>query len=132
MLPIKGHCSYLGETGYNYHSRNFFRSLVKIFPNIKIRNFTVCNKKDQYINELDKQILSEQTLFTGESRKEYPILDNVEILDQNLLGRKINIVLNPVNHFYFFYIKNGPKIAYIVWETTLFPQDFFKKLLENF
>lgn len=130
MLPIKGHCSYLGETGYNYHSRNFFRSLAKIYPDLKIRNFTVCDKKDRYIDELDKQILSEQTLFTGESRKEYPILDNTEILDRDLSGQKINIILNPVSHFYFFDIYNGPKIAYVVWETTLFPKDFFKKLLE--
>ena len=130
MLPIKGHCSYLGETGYNYHSRNFFKSLAKIYPDVKIRNFTVCNKKNQYIDNLDKQILSEQTLFTEKTRKEYPILDNAEILDKDLSGQKINIVLNPVNHYYFFDTYYGPKIAYVVWETTLFPKDFFNKLLE--
>ena len=131
MLPIKGHCSYLGETGYNYHSRNFFRFLAKIFPDLKIRNFTVCNKKDQYLNNIDRQILSEQTLFNKDgSRSEYPVLDNDEILDKDIGAPKINIVLNPVNHYYFFDTYIGPKIAYVVWETTLFPETFFNKLLE--
>lgn len=129
MLSIKGHCSYLGFTGYNYHSRNFFRALSKFYPDLKIRNFTVCKNQKQYINKIDKQILSEQTLFTlnGE-RKDYSFLDNVEI--SNVDNSKINIILNPVNHYYFFDTYSGPKIAYVVWETTLFPELFFNKLLE--
>lgn len=131
MLSIKGHCSYLGETGYNYHSRNFFRSLAKFTPDLKIRNFTVCSKTDEYLIELDRQILSEQTLFiTDSSMGEFPIFNNERITDEFRFEEKINIVLNPVNHYYFFNDYNGPKIAYVVWETTLFPDLFFNKLLE--
>ena len=130
MLSIKGHCSYLGYTGYNYHSRGFFRALLKCFPNLKIRNSTICSKIDEYLNETDKKILSEQTLFNKDgSRSDYKFSWNEDFLDNNVYGRKIHIILNPVNHYYFEDSYNGIKIAYVVWESTLFPDKFFKNLL---
>lgn len=42
----------------------------------------------------------------------------------------INIILNTVNHPDFYKAYCGYKIAYIVWESTLLPPEFFKKLLE--
>lgn len=128
-MIVKGHCSYLGKTGYNYHSRNFFKSLFKIYPDLKIRNFTVCPESNEYLNEIDKKILSEQTLFCDGVKKEYPLPWNAKILDESK-DPKINIVLNHVDHYYFYDEYNGSKIAYVVWETTEFPEGFFNKLLE--
>ena len=34
------HCSYIGNTGYNNHTREFFRQLSK-YAKLKVRNFTV-------------------------------------------------------------------------------------------
>ena len=38
-MKIKAHTSFIGNTGYNSHSRNFFTHLDKLIP-IKVRNFT--------------------------------------------------------------------------------------------
>ena len=40
MLKIFAHGSYIGNTGYNNHTREFFRHLSK-HSEIKFRNFTV-------------------------------------------------------------------------------------------
>ena len=37
---IYAHGSYVGDTGYNQHTRDFFRHLDK-HADIKVRNFTV-------------------------------------------------------------------------------------------
>jgi autotransporter strand-loop-strand O-heptosyltransferase len=42
----------------------------------------------------------------------------------------INLVLNETNHHYFYRPYSGYKIAFNVWESTLQPEEFFKKLLE--
>ena len=63
-LPkIYSHCSYIGDTGYNNHSRDFFRHLSK-YCEIKIRNFTVGkswksfnsepHNDETYFTEIDK------------------------------------------------------------------------------
>ena len=39
-IKIYGHGSYIGTTGYNNHTRDFFRELSK-HCKIKFRNFTV-------------------------------------------------------------------------------------------
>ena len=40
MSKIYVHGSYIGTTGYNNHTRDFFRELSK-YVQIKVRNFTV-------------------------------------------------------------------------------------------
>ena len=40
MIKIYAHGSYVGDTGYNQHTRDFFRHLSK-HADIKVRNFTV-------------------------------------------------------------------------------------------
>ena len=40
------HGSYIGTTGYNQHTRDFFRELSKHLP-LKIRNFTIKFKELQ-------------------------------------------------------------------------------------
>ena len=66
MPKIYVHGSYIGTTGYNNHTRDFFRELSK-YSQIKVRNFTVGNTwdglndsphdKEPYLNEIDKSLL---------------------------------------------------------------------------
>jgi autotransporter strand-loop-strand O-heptosyltransferase len=128
------HGSYIGNTGYNQHTRDFFRELSKQLQ-LKVRNFTVgktwegYNKtphdKEPYINEIDKNILYEQILWNNEggrdNHKIYPNLSKEFTPD-------LNIVLCETNHHLFYDSYKGPKIAYNVWETTQQPEDFFNKL----
>jgi len=44
---IFAHCSYIGTTGYNQHSRDFFRELSKHYS-LKVRNFTIGSSWDRY------------------------------------------------------------------------------------
>jgi autotransporter strand-loop-strand O-heptosyltransferase len=128
------HGSYIGNTGYNQHTRDFFRELSKQLQ-LKVRNFTVGktweghnetpHDKEPYINEIDKNILYEQVLWNDkggrDNHKIYPNLSKEFIHD-------LNIVLCETNHHLFYDSYKGPKIAYNVWETTKQPEDFFNKL----
>ena len=131
------HASYVGTSGYNNHTRDFFRHLSK-FIDIKVRNFTVGknwngndidepHNDEPWISNIDKKLLIEQTLFnTDGSRSEYPLYKN----HPNDFKHNVNIVLNETNHYYYYDNYNGPKIAYNVWESSEQPSEFFKKLLE--
>ncbi len=136
MKPkVYAHASYVGTTGYNNHTRDFFRHLQK-HVSLKVRNFTIGKNwdwpndephKENYINEVDKKLLIEQTLWTGDdSRAEFPIYKEYP----NEFEHNVNLVLEETNHHYFYDSYNGPKIAYNVWESTLQPEGFFNKLLE--
>lgn len=136
-MNILCHATYVGDTGYNAHSKNFFRNFAA-HHNIKIRNFTVgkdwrglhntpthCHGRD--VTEFDKKLLCLQTLWNGEGKLE----------DYELYGFKkgsfeydLNIILAEANHYYFYHDYKGPKIAYTVWETTKYHQQFFDKLKE--
>ena len=132
---VYAHASYVGTTGYNNHTRDFFRHLQK-HVDLKVRNFTIGKNwewpndephKEDYINEVDKKLLIEQTLWTGEhTREEFPIYKNYP----NEFKHNVNLVLEETNHHYFYDSYKGPKIAYNVWESTLQPEQFFNKLLE--
>ena len=61
---IKCHGAYLGSTGFNNHTRGFFRGLSK-YAKVYVRNFTVDKNIDSYLIDVDKQILSEQTLWSS-------------------------------------------------------------------
>ena len=130
------HSSYIGTTGYNQHTRDFFRELSKHIQ-LKVRNFTIGktwdgynetpHDKESYINEVDKSILYEQILWNNDgSRSNYKIYpDNSKEFRQDL-----NIILCETDHHLFYDDYKGPKIAYNVWETTLQPENFFNKLKE--
>ena len=47
MIKIYAHGSYVGNTGYNQHTRDFFRHLSK-HTKIKLRNFTIGNSWKGY------------------------------------------------------------------------------------
>ena len=134
MIKIYGHGSYVGTTGYNAHTRDFFRELSK-FCQIKFRNFTVGStwkgynlsphNDEVYLNEIDKNILYKQILWNNDNtRSDYDIYPNTE----KEFVQDLNIVLCETNHYIFYDNYVGPKIAYNVWESTLQPQTFFDKL----
>lgn len=129
---IFAHTSYIGNTGYNAHSRSFFRHLSKL-NEVKIRNFTVGNKfvnssnephnQESYLDDLDKKLLDSQTLWDGNNREDHSIYSNYP----NKFLHNVNIVLQETNHYYFYDGYLGPKIGYNVWESTKQPEDFFNK-----
>ena len=133
---IKAHCSYIGTTGYNYHSRDFFRKLSEKID-LKIRNFTVGkswnwpnnepHNGESYLNETDKKLLTEQTLWVNKTDREDFSIYSKHV---NEFEHNIDLVLNETNHHYFYESYDKPKIAYNVWESTLQPPQFFEKLLE--
>ena len=136
MTKIYVHGSYVGNTGYNNHTRDFFRELSK-YVQIKVRNFTVGDSWDglsdaphdnePYINDVDKSILYQQRLWVADGKMEdfkiYPSKEKEFFHD-------FNIVLNETNHYLYYDKYIGPKIAYNVWESTRQPEEFFNKLLE--
>lgn len=132
---VFAHTTYIGPTGYNNHSRDFFRHLSK-YCKVKVNNFTIGNSwkgiseephnNEDYITNTDKELLSNQWLWDGNKRNTHPIYgkhgDNFE--------PNIDIVLAGSNHYLFHDNYNNPSIAYNVWESTLQEQGFFNKLLE--
>ena len=130
------HGSYVGNTGYNHHTRDFFRALSK-HADIKIRNFTVGSTwdgynltphdKEPYFNETDKKLLYQQILWEADKKRgNYPIYPDLS----KEFNHDLNIVLCETNHYIFYDDYNGPKIAYNVWESTLQPKQFFDRLKE--
>ena len=135
---VYAHASYVGNTGYNNHTRDFFRKLSKHID-LKVRNFTIGNgwewpseephNKESYINDVDKKLLIEQTLWTNRDkgeRSDFPIYKNYP----NEFEHNVNLVLEETDHNFFYDKYIGPKIAYNVWESTLQPEQFFNKLKE--
>ena len=136
MTKIYVHGSYIGNTGYNNHTRDFFRELSK-YSQIKVRNFTVGDSWDglsdtphdnePYINDVDKSLLYQQRLWVADGKMEdFKIYESPE----KEFYHDFNIVLNETNHYLYYDKYIGPKVAYNVWESTRQPEDFFKKLLE--
>lgn len=131
-MNILGHTSHVGTTGYNAHSQGFFRVLSN-FHNVKLRNFTVGkdwqgisapNPHGNDVSEKDKQLIVRQTLFNDGKREDFSIYSG----EYN--NPDINIVLNNVDHHYFYDSYVGKKVAYVVWENSLYPDHFFNKLKE--
>lgn len=130
------HGSYVGTTGFNNHTRDFFRELSK-YTKIKVRNFTVGQSweglnddphgGEKYLDDLDKQLLYKQILHNSEGNfQDYRIYDDRE----KEFSHDFNIVLSETNHHLFYNTYVGPKIAYNVWESTLQPEVFFNQLLK--
>lgn len=133
-MIVKAHTSIIGETGYNCHSRNFFKELDKIIP-VQVRNWTIGHswngyKNDEphngeyYIDDQLKKMLVEQTLLTPAGHKEFPLYQSY----LNNGKPDVHIVLNDNVHKYFWDNYDGVKIAYNVWETTRQPDEFFEQL----
>jgi len=135
-LKIYAHGSYIGTTGYNQHTRDFFRELHKYFD-IKFRNFTIGSgwkgmnstphDDEPYINEVDKEMLYEQILWTTKPNR---VNEKIYPSEKKEFNADFHIVLNETNHHIFWDEYHGPKIAYNVWESTLQPDNFFEQLQE--
>jgi autotransporter strand-loop-strand O-heptosyltransferase len=136
MLKIFAHGSYIGNTGYNNHTREFFRHLSK-HSEIKVRNFTVGSSwkgmndephnDEYYFNDIDQKLLYQQILWNDDdTRSDYKIYQN----PSKEFSPDVNIVLCETNHHIFYDEYYGPKIAYNVWESTLQPEEYFNKLKE--
>jgi len=127
------HGSYIGSTGYNQHTRDFVRHLSDI-TDIKVRNFTIGktwkgyseepHNDEDYFNEKDRKVLYQQILNTPTGRENFQIYSDKskEFIPDT------HIVLCETNHHIFYDNYDGPRIAYNVWESTLQPVDFFKRL----
>lgn len=135
-LKVYAHGSYIGNTGYNNHTRDFFRQLSK-YCDIKVRNFTIGeswvemsenpHNNEKYLTDLDKSLLYQQTLWTQKPHRiDLPMYSSPD----KEFSQDLNLILSETNHHYFFDDYNGPKIAYNVWESTLQPNEFFNKLKE--
>jgi autotransporter strand-loop-strand O-heptosyltransferase len=136
-MNIFAHATYVGNSGYNSHCKNFFRNLNK-YHEVKIRNFTIGpswkglqgkdgNPHGSDVNNLDKEMMILQTLW-NENKK----LEDFEIYGykKGSFKHDINIVLAETNHYFFYHNYEGLKIAYFVWESTKIHDPFFQKLKE--
>jgi len=132
---ILAHTCFIGETGYANHSRLFFTALNK-YHNVKVRNFTVGKSwqnytqfehdKEFYITDEHRNMLIQQTLWNADgSRSDYSLYNYKDDFIPD-----IHIVLEEVNQHYFYDDYDGYKIAYTVWESTKYPEQFFNKLLQ--
>lgn len=151
---VKGHTSFIGHTGYNAHARDFFTSLSQ-FVDVKIRNFTVGkswkglgqkinnkyidpHKDELYITEYQRKMICEQTLYCDENQPgrygsgifDTEINDGLEYLKKHKEDEIINIILSETHHHYWYCHEKykGFKIAYNVWESTLYDDKFFEIL----
>ena len=155
---VKGHTSFIGQTGYNAHARDFFTALSKITP-LKIRNFTVGktwkslgpklangrygdpHKNESYLTEYQRSLISTQTLYCSEGevgRYGTGLCDSEINSDDNYTSKYnqnqiIDIILSETGHHYYYCLDKykGIKIAYNVWESTRYENDFFE-ILKNF
>jgi glycosyltransferase involved in cell wall biosynthesis len=136
MHKIFAHGSYIGNTGYNHHTREFFRHLSN-HAQIKFRNFTIGSgwkgmnaephNDEYYFNDTDRKILYEQVLWnTDKTRDNHKMYQDAS----KEFSPDVNIVLCETNHHLFYDEYYGPKIAYNVWESTLQPEVYFNKLKE--
>ena len=130
------HCSYIGTTGYNNHTRSFLRALSNLID-IKVRNFTVCSwegmndephNKEPYLDSLDKKLLNQQTLFASATNHNDFVTHDFYKKYPNEFDHNVDLVLSELNHHYYFDHYPNIKIAFIVWETTRYPD----RLFENF
>ena len=130
---IKCHGAYLGSTGFNNHTRGFFRGLSK-YAKVYVRNFTVDKNIDSYLIDVDKQILSEQTLWSSHknntTRMDYPFSWNATYLD-NDINERIHLITAENSHHYFYDTYYGPKIAFTMWESDTYNKDFVN-LIKNY
>ena len=126
-MKIKAHCPFLGRTGYNAHARGFVTALSRLVD-LRVDNYTHCDYVHEYITEHQKNIISEVTLSgKGGEENQYPPEWKREIED---FDNDIHLILHEQNHHVYKREYLKPTVACCVWETELFYEDFFKRLLD--
>ena len=135
-MKILAHAPFIGTTGYANHARSFFTALNK-YHTVKVRNLTIGNSwsgmnnrphdGEPYFTKEMGDMLILQTLHKadGNGRVDEPMYDY-----KGDFVPDVHIVLMETNNHYFFDDYKGYKIAYNVWESTRYPDDFFKQLLK--
>jgi FkbM family methyltransferase len=132
-MKILAHTPFIGTTGYANHARSFFTALNK-YHQVKVRNMTIGGNwkgynqtphdGEPYLTDEMKEMLHQQTLFNVDnSRSDYPIYGYEPNFKPD-----VHIVLMETNNHYFYDDYEGYKIAYNVWESTRYPDNFFKRL----
>ncbi len=132
-MKILAHTCFIGTTGYANHARSFFTALNK-YHTVKVRNLTIGSgwkgmdntphDNEPYVTDEMREMMILQTLTnTDGSRIDVPMYgyNNDYIAD-------VHIVLMDTNNYYFYDNYQGYKIAYNVWESTRYPDDFFRRL----
>jgi len=155
---VKANTSFIGQTGYNAHARDFFTALSKKID-LKVRNFTVGktwkglgitnnngkyndpHKDENYMTDYQRNLICEQTIYCNEGNGgrygaglcDHEINEGKEYLKKYNQEDIIDIILSETNHHYFYCNEKykGFKIAYNVWESTLYDDNFFK-ILKSF
>lgn len=134
-LNIIAKTCYLGNTGYAAHARGFFRALSKTEGiDLRIINYTWDDNYEQYLNDIDKDILWKLVLNTPNGRNLFDIHthDFFKKHDWKKSGLDfkpdVEIILID-NENYFFredtsFSEVQYRIAYTVWESTKLSQDF--------
>jgi autotransporter strand-loop-strand O-heptosyltransferase len=120
-IQVVGHTSFLGHTGYNNHSKNFFTHLNKYLPT-RIRNYTYC-KDLSYLTQEQKDMIIEQRFDHYPFKVGTPFTPNENDI-------QVNIVLNESHHYFFYDHYESPKIAYNVWESTRQLPEYFNRILQ--
>lgn len=134
-MKILAHTCLIGTTGYANHARSFFTTLNK-YHQVKVRNLTIGNgwkgynlyahNDEPYMTEEIKDILYQQTLYNKDgSRTDHPLYNY-----DGKFKPDVHIVLMETDHQYFYDNYDGYKIAYNVWETTRYSEQFFNRLLD--
>lgn len=134
-MKILAHTSFMGTTGYANHARSFFCALNK-YHTVKVRNLTIGDTwkginnrphdKEPYITQEMKDMMILQTLFNNDgSRSDYPIYDY-----KGNFKPDVHIILQDMDNHYFYDEYDGYKIAFNVYESTRYPDNFFKQLIK--
>lgn len=118
---VIGHTSFIGHTGYNNHSKNFFTNLNKLIP-VRIRNYTYHNDLS-YLTEEQMNMIIEQDWQDPPYKIGRPFVKEPNTT-------YVNLVLNESHHYYFYDPYESPMIAYNVWEATKQIPEFFNRILE--
>jgi FkbM family methyltransferase len=133
-MKILAHAPFIGTTGYANHARSFFCALNK-HHTVKVRNLTIGNSwkgmnnrphdGESYFTDEIEDMLILQTLHRadGNGRVDEPMYDY-----KGDFVPDVHIVLMETNNHYFYEDYDGYKIAYNVWESTRYPDEFFKRL----
>ena len=120
-IQVKAHTSFLGHTGYNNHSKNFFTSLNKYIPT-RVRNYTYCDDLS-YLKPEEFSLIVEQEWADPPHKIGSPFVRDPE-------ATLVNIVLNESHHYFFYDKYESPMIAYNVWEATRQIPEYFNRILE--
>jgi autotransporter strand-loop-strand O-heptosyltransferase len=120
-IQVVAHTSYLGHTGYNAHSRNFFTHLNKFIPT-RVRNYSGCDDLS-YLKPEEYNLIIQQNLNGHQRPVGLPFKLNPK-------DTVVDIVLNESHHYFFYDKYEPPMIAYNVWESTKQLPQFFDRILE--